>query len=70
MSGLIRGMEKEIIKVNYHTFVQQVTEHIMHSALESGGCSGQTKRHNMALIQAIPCNKSILSLMHAGCCPA
>ena len=39
------GVDEDVIEVHQYTNIEQVTEDIIHEALESSGCVGESERH-------------------------
>ena len=46
-------VDEYVIKVHQYTNIEQVTEDVIHEALESGRCVGESKRHYVPFEGAI-----------------
>ena len=46
VSGFIRRVDKNIVKVDNNTNIEHVHEDVVHEVLESSGCIGQAKGHH------------------------
>ena len=40
-------VDEYVVKVYQYTNIEQVAEDVIHEALESGGCAGESERHYM-----------------------
>ena len=47
------GVDEYVIEVYQYTNIEQVAKNIIHEALESGGCIGESERHYMSFKGAI-----------------
>ena len=54
------GVDEYVVEVHQYTNIKQVAEDVIHEALESGGCVGESKRHNMSFKGAIVSPESCL----------
>ena len=46
-------VDEYVVKVHQYTNIKQVAKDVIHEALESGGCIGESKRHCMPFEGAI-----------------
>ena len=47
------AINKDVIKINNNTFIQQFKKHSIHDPLKRTGCVTEAKWHNLKLIGAI-----------------
>ena len=53
-------VDEYVVKVHQYTNIKQVTEDVIHEALESGGCIGESERHYVPFEGAIASPESHL----------
>ena len=46
-------VNENVVKVNYHVYVDEVMENIVHEALKGCGCIRESKRHNKVFKRAV-----------------
>ena len=49
VSGFIRRVDKNIVKVDNHTNIEHVCKDVIHEALEGSRCIGQAEEHHHPL---------------------
>ena len=47
------GVDEYVVEVHQYTNIKQVTKDVIHEALESGGCVGESERHYAPFERAI-----------------
>ena len=54
------GVDEYVVKVHQYTNIEQVAKDVIHEALESSGCIGESKRHYVPFEGAIVSPESCL----------
>ena len=54
------GVDENVIEVHQYTNIKQVTKDVIHEALESGGCIGESERHYVPFKGAVASLESCL----------
>jgi hypothetical protein len=52
------GVDKNVVKIDHHEFVEILHEDIIHEARESCRCIGEAKGHDGVFIETVPSSKS------------
>ena len=53
-------VDENVVDVHQYTYIEQVAEDVIHEALESGGCVGESERHYAPFERAIASLESCL----------